>query len=70
MAPKSGARSEWTTALTSVEADRILVRGYAVDELMGRVTFGDAVYLLLTGELPSPSISRLVGAMLTGDYHS
>ena len=53
MAPKSGARSEWTTALTSVEADRILVRGYAVDELMGRVTFGDAVYLLLTGELPS-----------------
>jgi citrate synthase len=49
-----------------VEADRILVRGYAVDELMGRVPFGDAIYLLLTGELPSPSIARLVSAMLTG----
>jgi citrate synthase len=64
MAPKPV--SEWTTSLTSIEADRILVRGYPVDELMGRVYFGDAVYLLLTGELPSPSISRLVGAMLTG----
>ena len=64
MAPKAGP--EWTTSLTSIENDRILVRGYPVDELMGRVYFGDAVYLLLTGELPSPSISRLIGAMLTG----
>jgi len=67
MAPKSNAgRPEWTTALTSVEPNRILVRGYAIDELMGRVAFGDAIYLLLTGELPPPSISRLVAAMLTG----
>jgi citrate synthase len=67
MAPRSnGPAPEWTTALTSIEADRILVRGYPVDELMGRVYFGDAVYLLLTGELPSPAISRLIGAMLTG----
>lgn len=54
------------TVLTSVESDRVLIRGYAIDELMGRVAFGDAVYLLLTGELPSPSISRLVSAVLTG----
>lgn len=31
---------------------------------MGRVPFGDAIYLLLTGELPSPSLGRLVDAML------
>jgi len=55
-----------TTALTSVEADRILVRGYPMDELMGRISFGDAIYLLVTGELPSSSISRLIGALLTG----
>lgn len=65
MAPRPVA-PEWTTSLTSIETDRILVRGYPVDELMGRVPFGDAVYLLLTGELPPPSIARLVGAMLTG----
>jgi citrate synthase len=67
MAPRRNLDpTEWTTALTSVEADRILVRGYAIDELMGRVAFGDATYLLLTGDLPSPSISRLIGAVLTG----
>jgi citrate synthase len=67
MAPRRNVDpSDWTTALTSVEADRILVRGYPIDELMGRVAFGDAIYLLLTGDLPSPAISRLIGAMLTG----
>jgi citrate synthase len=67
MAPKPGSDAPgWTTSITAVEADRILVRGYPVDELMGRVSFGDAIYLLLTGELPSPSIARLIGALLTG----
>ena len=42
----------------------MLVRGYRLDELMGRVHFGEAIYLLLTGELPSPSIGRLMDAML------
>jgi citrate synthase len=42
----------------------VLVRGYLLDELMGRVSFGDAIYLLLSGELPSPSVSRLIGAIL------
>jgi len=31
---------------------------------MGRHSFGDAVYLLLTGELPSPAISRVMEALL------
>jgi len=57
-------RTRWSTALTCIEPNKILVRGYALDELMGRVSFGDAIYLLLTGDLPTPSISRLVDAML------
>jgi citrate synthase len=55
---------KWATALTYIEPNRILVRGYPLDEMMGRLAFGDAVYLLLTGELPSPSIGRLMDAML------
>jgi citrate synthase len=54
------------TALTAIQSNQVLVRGYPIDELMGRVTFGDALYLLLTSELPSPAISRLVNGMLTG----
>jgi len=54
----------WTTNLTSISPNRILVRGYRIDDLMGRVSFGDSIYLLLTGELPSSSVSRLLEAML------
>ena len=31
---------------------------------MGRVSFGAAVYLILTGELPSPAVARLMDAIL------
>jgi citrate synthase len=62
--PQAGRRTEWSTALTSIEPNKILVRGYRLDELMGRVSFGDAIYLLLLGDLPSPSISRLIDAIL------
>jgi citrate synthase len=59
-----GARPRWSTGLTHIEPNRILIRGYRLDEMMGRVSFGEATYLLLTGELPTPSIGRLVDAML------
>jgi citrate synthase len=54
----------WQTALTSIAPNSILIRGYAVDELMGRLSFADAVYLLLMGELPTPAIGRMLNAVL------
>src|SRR5258706_1563101 len=54
----------WKTALTSIAPNSILIRGYAVDEMMGRLSFADAVYLLLMGELPSPAIGRMLNAVL------
>jgi citrate synthase len=54
----------WRTSLTSIAPNTILIRGYPVDELMGRLSFSEAVYLLLMGELPSPAIGRMLGAVL------
>lgn len=54
----------WRTALTCIEPNKIIVRGYPLDELMGRLTFGEAIYLLLMGEMPSPSVGSLMEAML------
>ena len=54
----------WQTALTSIAPNRILVRGYPLDEMMGRLSFADAVYLLLMGELPTPAIGRMLNAVL------
>lgn len=54
----------WPTAITRVAPNEVEIRGYAVDELMGRLGFTEAIYLLLRGELPTPSIARLFGAVL------
>ena len=54
----------WSTEITSVQPNELRLRGYRIDELMDRVTFGQAVYLALKGELPAPEVGRLMDAML------
>ncbi len=54
----------WRTAITRIQPNEILIRGYAVDELMGRLSFGETVYLILRGELPTPTMGKLFGAVL------
>src|SRR5215467_12749263 len=54
----------WNTAITRVEPNKVAVRGYDIAALMGHVSFGAAVYLVLTGELPSPAVARLMDAIL------
>ncbi|MEO8260872.1 MAG: citryl-CoA lyase [Acidobacteriota bacterium] len=54
----------WHTALTFTAPNQVLIRGYPLDEMMGRLSFADAVYLLLMGELPTPAIGRMLNAVL------
>jgi citrate synthase len=53
----------WKTAITSVEPNKIRLRGYAMDQLMGKISFSQAIYLVLKGELPSPEVGRLMDAI-------
>lgn len=62
--PQPAEHEKWRTALTCIEPNKILMRGYPLDEIMGRLTFGEAIYLLLMGEVPSPSIGSLMEAIL------
>ena len=55
---------KWRTALTCIEPNKILLRGYPLDEVMGRLTFGETIYLLFMGEVPSPGVGRLMEAIL------
>ena len=59
-----GPGGRWQTALTFTAPNQILVRGYPLDEMMGRISFADAVYLLLMGELPTPAIGAMLNAVL------
>jgi citrate synthase len=61
--PRSPAE-RWQTALAFTAPNQILIRGYPLDEMMGRLSFADAVYLLLMGELPTPAIGRMLNAVL------
>jgi succinyl-CoA synthetase alpha subunit len=54
----------WNTAITRIEPNRVAVRGHNIAELMGHLSFGATVYLILTGELPSLAIGRLMDAIL------
>jgi len=54
----------WQSSLTEIAPNKISIRGYPVDEMMGRLGFAEAVYLLLMGELPTPAIGRMLNAVL------
>jgi citrate synthase len=55
---------QWKTALTRIEANKISVRGYALDDLLGRVSFPQMIYLLFKGEMPSANIGKMIEAIL------
>src|SRR5256886_15887847 len=42
----------------------IRYRGYAIEELIGRISFAEMVYLLTRGELPDPAAAKLLEAAL------
>ena len=62
---RTAPSDRWHTAITQIEPNKILIRGYPVDEIMGRLNFGEAIYLLLVGELPTPTVGKMMGAVLS-----
>jgi citrate synthase len=54
---------KWMTAITDIKPNRILMRGYPVENLMGRISFTQAIFLVLTGELPAPEVGKLLDAI-------
>ncbi len=54
----------WKTSITEIKPNEVRLRGYRIDELMGSISFGEAVYLALKGELPSADVARMMEAIL------
>ncbi|MFQ5603383.1 MAG: citryl-CoA lyase [bacterium] len=57
------SKSNWKTAITKVKPNEIRLKGYRLDELMGKISFAQAVYLALKGELPSENVGKLLDAI-------
>jgi citrate synthase len=62
-APKT-SEDWWSTAIIDMQPGAIRFRGYAIEELIGRVGFAEMVYLMTRGELPHPDAARLLEAAL------
>ena len=61
----------WNTSLSSVEKNKILIRGYRVQDLMERCSFGDVIYLTFKGELPEGHEGKLIEMiMVSSTDHS
>ena len=50
----------WDTKVTDVAPNKVMVRGYRIDELMGKISFAQAIWLILMGELPDGKLSKLL----------
>jgi citrate synthase len=54
----------WKTSLSAVQKNKILIRGYRVEDLMERCTFGDMLFLTFRGELPARGEGRMIEMIL------
>jgi citrate synthase len=62
---KIGSNAQPLTGISGSNSETIIVRGYdLVDELMGRLTFTEHVWLLIAGALPSDVQRRVLDAAL------
>ena len=53
------------SSMGRAELDKIFVRGYDLNEqLLGKITFAQMVYLMLEGRLPSAEEGRMIDSML------
>jgi citrate synthase len=55
---------EWKTSISQVIPNHIRIRGYPIGQLMENLDFGQAVYLVLKGELPTPAQGKMLNAVL------
>jgi citrate synthase len=55
----------WKTSMSAVEQNKILIKGYRVQDLMEHCSFGDIVYLTFRGELPAGNEGRMIEMILT-----
>jgi citrate synthase len=54
----------WETSIVEVKRNWVLVRGYPIEDLIGRLSYAEMLYLEVMGDLPDPEIARLLEAAL------
>ncbi|MFM8990347.1 MAG: citryl-CoA lyase, partial [Alphaproteobacteria bacterium] len=50
----------WSTSIIDMKPGSIRLRGYAIEDLVGRIGFAEMAWLMTRGELPDPRAARLL----------
>lgn len=58
------AADYWSTSIIDIHPGSIRVRGYPIEQLIGRIGFAQMIWLMLRGQLPSAGQARLLEAAL------
>lgn len=54
----------WSTSIIDIHPGEIDIRGYPIEQLIGRVSFPQMIWLMVRGELPTAGQARLLEAAL------
>jgi citrate synthase len=57
-------RRSWRTGISDIEKSEVYIRGYGLSDLIGRLSFPSASFLLIRGQLPTPGEARMMDAIL------
>lgn len=58
------AQDWWTTEIIDIHPGQIDIRGYPIEQLIGRISFPQMIWLMLRGTLPSAEQASLLEAAL------
>ncbi len=58
------ADQEWKSAITDIGPGKIRVKGYDITEIMEKLSYAEAVFLILKGELPTKAEGEMMRAIL------
>ncbi len=56
--------TKWKTAISKTASDSIRMRGYDISDIMEKLSYAEAVYLLLKGDLPDKAEAEIMNAIL------
>ncbi len=54
----------WKTSITKIEPNKIVIRGYKIEDLMGKAPLSSVAFLLLMGRMPNEKEARMIDAIL------
>src|SRR5665213_1327172 len=58
------AKAWWTTDIIDIEPGKVGIRGYPIQDLIGKISFPQMIWLMLRGDLPGKAQAKLLEAAL------